>query len=289
MPPGAHINAARLCGKCAALLGTNPCFYSVTCDGCSDLWHPQAITTWQPAIGSVVTRVVHRSNSKVAQNPNILPYYSPPQSSNDPTSGLPPQYNPKSWTAASLAQQPNEQKQARAPQRHHLHSPPSVPRVAPPKPVPIPLVDANTPAEPPVPIKYQTLGLLLIDLNHLLCNEHLPFDFCGTYSIVADPAVDDAARVMSVAWEVIRKTMLAFNVHTLEVQTAVHGAAFAAAQSCAIWMGAPPDPRLADVAAPRPCERCEHQLMIGAEPDYSALARGLQGQRIVVGVRHLLP
>ncbi|KAJ6587699.1 hypothetical protein DFH09DRAFT_1307902 [Mycena vulgaris] len=159
------------------------------------------------------------------------------------------------------------------------------PRVSPARKRLVPLADVHSAVDPPDPIKFQTLGLMLIDLNHFLCHPHPPFFFRGTYSIVADPAIDHAARVTSVAWDLIRNTVLAFNVATLTVHTSPR-AALTATQSSAIWMGAPPDPRLADVSESRPCENCEHLLTIGADADGSALARGVQGQRIIVTVRH---
>ncbi|KAJ6592509.1 hypothetical protein B0H19DRAFT_1245378 [Mycena capillaripes] len=66
---------------------------------------------------------------------------------------------------------------------------------------------------PAAPIAYQTLGLLLTHLNCLLCTPPAghEFEFRGTCALVADPAVAPAACVVTVAWELIEKTLLAFN------------------------------------------------------------------------------
>ncbi|KAJ6521173.1 hypothetical protein DFH09DRAFT_1426112 [Mycena vulgaris] len=268
MPPIA-VNAAPLCGKCADLLGMNPCSYTVTCDACNELWRPQTMRAgeWHTAR--------NLNTMPPAQNPNAMPHYNLPQYSNNRT----PRSDPNLWTTLPLAPHPNKEKQAPAPRRQPTRR---LPLVASPEQTSVPLVNTNRPADPSEPIQFQTLALLLKALNHLLCNPHPPFDFWATYSIVAEPTIIHAARVNSVAWELIRGTMLAFNIHNLEVQPSPNSAAFAVSESAGIWMGAPPDPRLADVSAPRPCEHCEHVLTIGVESDDSALSRGVQGQRIFV-------
>ncbi|KAJ7697695.1 hypothetical protein B0H17DRAFT_1197356 [Mycena rosella] len=196
-----------------------------------------------------------------------------------------PQPQPQSHQPQPQAQVPPPA--SRAPRPRPRPHPPKPPRIPTPKRVILPLVETNTIEDTPAPIPYQTLRLLLIDLNRLLCTPHeeQPFHFCGTYSIVADPAVNHAARLTSVAWALIRGTAVSFNVHTLAVQTSPRQA-LVKTHSSAIWMGAPPDPRLADVTQPRPCERCEHLITIRVENDDSALARGLKGQRVVLALRH---
>ncbi|KAJ6587646.1 hypothetical protein DFH09DRAFT_231131 [Mycena vulgaris] len=212
-------------------------------------------------------------------NMNPTSSYRPPAPPNgyQQIAELPAQYQPRRPPKGyeQIAELPAQYQPRRPPQPPGA---PSVKRL-------VPLADVHSAVDPPDPIKFQTLGLMLIDLNHFLCHPHPPFFFRGTYSIVADPAINHAARVTSVAWELIRNTVLAFNVQTLAVHTSSR-AARATTQSSAIWMGAPPDPRLANVSEPRPCEQCEHLLTIGADPDDSALERGLQGQRITVTLRH---
>ncbi|KAJ7032231.1 hypothetical protein C8F04DRAFT_1235541 [Mycena alexandri] len=131
----------------------------------------------------------------------------------------------------------------------------------------LPLATDPGPSAPP--IAYQTLALLLKDLNRILCTPHagLPFQFSGTCSVVADAArVRNGdyyrLRVSQVGWEVIAQTVLAFDISAMKVHTSQSAGAVSQMQSAAIWMGAPPDPRLKDGELERPCERCEHLLKI---------------------------
>ncbi|KAJ7144087.1 hypothetical protein C8R44DRAFT_865081 [Mycena epipterygia] len=77
-----------------------------------------------------------------------------------------------------------------------LPAPPPVQRPTP-RVVILPGVDSSGPGHPPELIEYQTLALLLEDLNRLLCTPHesMPFHFHGTCTILADPAVGHAACV----------------------------------------------------------------------------------------------
>ncbi|KAF7350711.1 hypothetical protein MSAN_01632100 [Mycena sanguinolenta] len=127
-------------------------------------------------------------------------------------------------------------------------------------------------------IPYQTLALLLADLNRLLTTPHggPGFDFQGTCAEIVGPrdysgsgalangkgkgkgkekeegelsgatlAAHGGAdrmrgRVMKLAWDVLDQTVLAFNVHKLMVHTGETGtAAVATTRSSAIWMGDP--------------------------------------------------
>ncbi|KAJ7144089.1 hypothetical protein C8R44DRAFT_759470 [Mycena epipterygia] len=175
----------------------------------------------------------------------------------------------------------------------HLYPQAEAPQFAPPArkafraPSPTRVVLPLATEEQPEPIEYQTLDLLLSDLNRLLCTPHekQPFHFRGTCAIVLDPAVGHAARVTRVAWAIIRGTVLAFNIHALTVHTSPR-AAQATTQTSAIWMGAPPDQRLLAQTVPVPCARCEHLLSVGVTNEDSARTRGLEGQRILIGLRH---
>ncbi|KAJ7697261.1 hypothetical protein B0H17DRAFT_376990 [Mycena rosella] len=247
---------ANLCVKCAPLFNAAPCYLFVTCDACRQ----------QCRAKGALTLHTHYAGSSAQPAWSVPQYHlitALPHQQSHPLS-KPPTPAPR------------------------VPGPPVPPRIPPPTPVVLlPLVEADSPADPPKAIAYQSLRLLLIDLNRLLCTPHeeQPFDFRGTCSIVADPAVDHATRVTSVAWALIRGTAVSFNVHTLAVHCSPR-AALAVTGSSAIWMGAPPDPRLANATQPRPCERCEHLLHIHVDADDSACARGLQGQRIVVRLWH---
>jgi hypothetical protein len=162
------------------------------------------------------------------------------------------------------------------------------------------------------PITYQTLDVLLADLNALLWTPHdgRPFEFRGTCAVVSDPAAADnallhAARVTRVARQLIESTALTFkyvifiyafftknnvchSIHNLTVHSGAQ-AAFATTQSSAIWMGDPtPSSELLETGAaaeksPSPCARCEHLLTIGVA---SARRAHVTGQSIVVALRH---
>ncbi|KAJ7938613.1 hypothetical protein B0H13DRAFT_2301653 [Mycena leptocephala] len=116
-----------------------------------------------------------------------------------------------------------------------------------------PLTPIPLPALPHIPaakhavlplVAYQTLELLLTDLNRLLCTPHVdrPFEFRGTCAIVGAHAVSAAAaeheaRVRLVAWEAIERTVFTFDVNNLTVHSGAR-AAFATTQTSAIWMAA---------------------------------------------------
>ncbi|KAJ7150081.1 hypothetical protein C8R43DRAFT_497125 [Mycena crocata] len=165
----------------------------------------------------------------------------------------------------------------------------SLPYIPPPKRVV--LLPGTADACPPV--MYKSLALLLADLNKLLNTPHedRAFHFKGACTIVADPSIGSGDRVRRVAWEVIRRTVVAFNIHALTIENGTFGA-LTTAQSSALWMSSPP----ASLAiATVPCRKCEHIFTIGAEPCVSAPtpistpeARvQLSGQRIMVVLRHL--
>lgn len=100
----------------------------------------------------------------------------------------------------------------------HVHPQVDAPQFAPPArnafraPSPTRVILPLATEAQPEPIEYQTLDLLLSDLNRLLCTPHeeQPFHFRGTCAIVLDPAIGHAARVTRVAWAIIRGTVLAF-------------------------------------------------------------------------------
>ncbi|KAJ7616006.1 hypothetical protein FB45DRAFT_1064175 [Roridomyces roridus] len=171
--------------------------------------------------------------------------------------------------------------------------PPTPPVSSPPtlKPGPIvPLVQRPPGTTPiPTPVAYQSLQLLLEDLNHLLHTPHeeQPFYFRGTCAIIADPAVGHAKKLSSVAEQVVERTALIFDPQTLEIQSSEQ-AASTSTSTHAVWM---------PVGAGRPtttgvsCTHCRHTLTIDVERCHGPLIRGsdisgYQGQRILVDLRH---
>ncbi|KAJ7171371.1 hypothetical protein C8R46DRAFT_1088251 [Mycena filopes] len=157
-------------------------------------------------------------------------------------------------------------------QQHPLPAPAPAPRIpkAIPRTIHLPLVTDPGPAAPF--ITYQTLALLLTDLNRLLSTPHegQAFAFRGTCAVVAHPPTSPLvaerhyrARVAEVGWDVIAKTVLAFDAGALGRGVGLHSGtrgAIAQVRSAAIWMGAP---RLEKQGGPaRPCEKCEHILKI---------------------------
>ncbi|KAJ7936427.1 hypothetical protein B0H13DRAFT_1853488 [Mycena leptocephala] len=118
----------------------------------------------------------------------------------------------------------------------------------------------------------------------LLCTPHeeQPFHFCGTFSTIVKPdtnAVDRAVYLRSVALALIRGTPIVFNAHQLMVHNDAANRAVALTHSSAAWMVDPG-------ALLTPCARCEQLIDITVGDDNSALLRGLNGQRVVVGLRH---
>ncbi|KAJ7128193.1 hypothetical protein C8R43DRAFT_951522 [Mycena crocata] len=173
------------------------------------------------------------------------------------------------------------------------NGPRSIPRIVPPPGA----------ADAPVPVLYQSLSLLLADLNKLLNTPHeqQAFHFKGACAIVADSAVGNVARLVVVAWEIIQKTTLAFDINTLKIQSNPRSA-LVMTSSSAIWMGLPPDML---TKAALPCRQCEHLLTIGIDPCMSgsissagpALATSdsnssttprpqIRGQRIAITLKH---
>lgn len=164
-------------------------------------------------------------------------------------------------------------------------------RPPPPKTITLPRAEASSTAPTPLPIPYQSLTLLLNDINRLLLTPHegREFDFRGTCAVVADrqDSGEEAlkARVHHVAWGLLDRTVLAFDVHNLAVHASAR-AAVATTQSAAIWMGAPPDPRLQSGKGKEeecPCARCEHILTISVMLEEKKRAAGVS---MVVGLRH---
>ncbi|KAK7052636.1 hypothetical protein R3P38DRAFT_3595861 [Favolaschia claudopus] len=122
--------------------------------------------------------------------------------------------------------------------------PPSTPTADPhptPRRIRLPHSALSSPASPPTPIPYQTLTLLLTDLNRLLCTPHVgrAFDFRGTYTQivgVVPPGSQNSSSVKgevtsydekflkplleAVAWQVLDRTVLAFDVRNLAVRVA---------------------------------------------------------------------
>ncbi|KAJ7741160.1 hypothetical protein DFH07DRAFT_838220 [Mycena maculata] len=178
------------------------------------------------------------------------------------------------------------------PVARYVPPPPPLPRPPPPKEVIVPLVTADAEQEPPPLIPYQTLELLLKDLNRLLCTPHddQPFHFLGTCAIIVKPAASSAEKVASVAWDVLVGTAVTYNIHRLTVHGSEHNARMVTPSS-AIWMGAPPDARLAEVTVPRACNRCNHLFSIRVTRCHGPLIggkdiSGLQGQRITIELKH---
>ncbi|KAJ7613208.1 hypothetical protein FB45DRAFT_273960 [Roridomyces roridus] len=178
-----------------------------------------------------------------------------------------------------------------------IYTPPPPPPPPPPvryqptlKPGPIvPLVE-KPPATTPVPnpVAYQTLQLLLEDLNHLLYTPHeeQPFYFRGTCAIIADPAEGHVKKLVIVAQQIVERTALSFNPHTLEVQSSEDSAS-ASTSTLAVWMDCRRRPTSRDVS----CTHCRHTLYIVVERCHGPLIRGrdtngYQGQQIGVDLRH---
>ncbi|KAJ7099828.1 hypothetical protein C8R44DRAFT_859468 [Mycena epipterygia] len=307
----------RLCARCALRLGGTPCTFLVPCDTCGDIClGPPA---WQTYVASASKPAELPLYATIRWNqPPIAQYATTEQQTPALPQLNPPQlHDSTSWSHYRHYQPPAERAAAPYPQAEviqmqntgfaqwkpsqrapiiqqlptpHVHPQSHAPQFALPAfrvPSPTRVVLPLATEEQPEPIEYQTLTLLLEDLNRLLCTPHAeqPFHFRGTCALVLDPAVGHAARVTRVAWAIIRETVLAFNIHALTVHSSPR-AAQATTQTSAIWMGAPPDLRLARATVTAPCTRCEHLLSIGVTNEDSARKRGLEGQRILVGLRH---
>ncbi|KAJ7617303.1 hypothetical protein FB45DRAFT_933856, partial [Roridomyces roridus] len=165
--------------------------------------------------------------------------------------------------------------------------PPPLSRPRPPKQVVVPLVNKELNSTPLTPIVYQSLALILEDLNRLLYTPHegQPFDFRAVCAIIADPAIDNAERVRLVAAQVTELTAISFNPYTLKIHDFPQGAA-STVQTAALWMGT------ASVLPPNvACRRCEHLLTVSVTYCRGPLIRGedisgFRGQRIIVALTH---
>ncbi|KAJ7239772.1 hypothetical protein B0H12DRAFT_76845 [Mycena haematopus] len=209
------------------------------------------------------------------------PYLPPPV--------LAPQQWPiQSWSALRWAQAQGPPP-APAPAPAPILAPPDRPPQQPKRIILQPVDHTNL--VPTAPIPYQTLPLLLDDLNRLLCTPHWgrAFDFQGTCTrVVAVPGEFDFAKgvgeakmkehLMDVVWDVLDRTVVAFDVHKLAVHPGNHSAA-ATTRSAAIWMGGP------DVQEQQecPCKQCEHLLTLSVMLQQNKYAIGMS---IVVKLLH---
>ncbi|KAJ6472891.1 hypothetical protein C8R47DRAFT_721448 [Mycena vitilis] len=132
---------------------------------------------------------------------------------------------------------------------------------------------------------YQSLELLLTELNRLLCTPHTDslvhfWGTCADTEVSEAAAADPAEHVREVAWEVIERTVLAFNVDNILIQTS-GDSTFTMTESAAIWMGAGDD-----TSQNHPCARCEHNLTIRVV----ALEQlNTSAQSVVVALSHATP
>ncbi|KAK6991986.1 hypothetical protein R3P38DRAFT_3090460, partial [Favolaschia claudopus] len=134
------------------------------------------------------------------------------------------------------------------------HPQPALPARSPPRPRHMTFSPASAFDPASKPIAYQTLPMLLTDLNCLLITPHddRAFSFRGTYAFIgraptpvdintkASPPFDTApflkTELMSVAWAILDQTVLAFDVQKLQVHVSGKAAA-ATIKTAAIWMG----------------------------------------------------
>ncbi|KAJ7830649.1 hypothetical protein B0H14DRAFT_3143467 [Mycena olivaceomarginata] len=260
------MSSRSLCYKCAVLLGCTGTSRSVPCDGCGNpcdgsldpvrseapkYVHSQVVSATPSSTSTTSAREVADSTwrSSYRPAPIVVPYV--------PVPTPPSQWPIQQWDTLFKAS-------ARiSPGRGVIKSRSS--RPAPPKRITLLHVDGPAIDSFPPPITYQTLALLLNDLNRLLLTPHegREFAFRGRCAVIVGAAdtSEDAlkTRVLWVAWEIIERTVLSFDVQNL----AVHGSAYGAVgktRSIAIWMGALPDPRLQKEEDECPCARCEHLL-----------------------------
>ncbi|KAJ6608488.1 hypothetical protein B0H10DRAFT_2226789 [Mycena sp. CBHHK59/15] len=125
------------------------------------------------------------------------------------------------------------------------------------------------------PIRYQFASDLYRNLQRLLFFQHAPFLFHGTFSLVADPSVNNEARVRAVAQELIAHTVLSFNVDRMPVLSSPNmRTALVAFSSSAL-------------VEPIACAHCEHMLTIDVKDD-GAHWLGLPGQLVSVQLKHFL-
>ncbi|KAK7052666.1 hypothetical protein R3P38DRAFT_2861588 [Favolaschia claudopus] len=144
----------------------------------------------------------------------------------------------------------------------------------------------SNPSSPPIP--YQTLSLLLNNLNRLLLTPHhdRAFAFRGTYAFIAgvpSPGTPNSAappldalflksQLLSVAWELLDRTVLAFDVHKLVVHADGKVAVATIRSSAGLGGGGHGASKTNGKSAKRkgkeqekargPCDRCEHLLTI---------------------------
>ncbi|KAJ7137495.1 hypothetical protein C8R43DRAFT_1132097 [Mycena crocata] len=280
----------NFCLPCAQRLGSSPSSFS-TCDICGKLCG----VYWQLGVEERTPASHERMRVVNLPKPYVYTRYS---DSNRTKMIAPPLRTPGSISPLlqvypqAPVQHPRKRKRTEVSPEPAAHIR-SIPHIV------LPPGTANA----PLPILYQTLKQLLADVNKLLNTPHeeQAFHFKGECAVVADPAVDNANRVAAVAWEMIQKTVLSFNIHTLKIQINAH-AALAMTLSSAIWMDCLPDSL--ETNAP-PCRRCEHLLTIGVEscmsgsgnpvssplnstfPTSRPKARvQIKGQRIVVALKH---
>ncbi|KAJ7150042.1 hypothetical protein C8R43DRAFT_1006134 [Mycena crocata] len=286
--------ADSLCASCAHLLGRLQSPFNIPCSRCGQLCgaHWQAALEERKRAAEEKTRV---ENIPLFRKPYVYTRYS---DGNRTNAIIPPRIPPVQVARPQVhpqvpSQRPRKRKRKapspeptpmHVPQRDFLLPPPHL-RIDPPKRVVLPPGSADAPE----PVLYQSLAVLLADLNKLLVTPHeeQPFHFKGACAIVADPAVGSADRVRKVAWEVIQRTVVAFNLNALSIKTNPR-AALVMTPSSAIWMGSPP--AMLATAAP-PCRRCEHLFSIGVEPCGSGSRPvptrfSIPGQRIVVALKH---
>ncbi|KAJ6472904.1 hypothetical protein C8R47DRAFT_721767 [Mycena vitilis] len=147
------------------------------------------------------------------------------------------------------------------------------------KRVTLPLIESL--AAPPAPaIAYQTLNLLLADLNRLICTPHVgqAFEFRGTCAVVGVASHGHKARVIDVGWQILEQTVLTFNVDTLQFKSLTPQGAVATTESAAIWMG-----NIANVEVPPPCDRCEHSLTISV---WQTARPRIRGEGTMIAMTH---
>ncbi|KAJ7817694.1 hypothetical protein B0H14DRAFT_2841900 [Mycena olivaceomarginata] len=287
---------ANLCYMCAPLLGLTATSKAVACDGCGnhcDGSHhnpglsrtTQTVTSWQhPAGNPVRWRPSYQpmaqspANSTLIGQSPVFPVTSYAAASAQAAVGLTwhspyipapiggAQWPIQQWAPVPAAPRPTWKRGVR---KIRSLTPPR--RPPPPKTITLPRAEASSTAPTPLPIPYQSLTLLLNDINRLLLTPHegREFDFRGTCAVVADrqDSGEEAlkARVHHVAWGLLDRTVLAFDVHNL----AVHASARAASgkgkeEEC-------------------PCARCEHILTISVMLEEKKRAAGVS---MVVGLRH---
>ncbi|KAK6971325.1 hypothetical protein R3P38DRAFT_724091 [Favolaschia claudopus] len=245
------LKPTHLCARCAPLLHTAPYIGDATCDhcrySCKAQWdYYQTYTV--PVTNVSQSRPPPFKKLKFGPDGQAVPADTP-----TPTAAAVGAWRSPYLPAPSLH-----------PISSHPVSAPIPPTVPPPKPKPAPRkqpiptpADPPTaplvgrrihlthsalsdPASPPKSIPYQTLPLLLTDLNRLLCTPHVgkAFDFRGTYTQIVGVVPPESQSqnpsgvngevtsydgrflkplLEAIAWQVLDRTVLAFDVHNLVV------------------------------------------------------------------------